>query len=654
MRHSIETVGLGLLTLIAMLITFSAGATTYYVDVNSANPTPPYTSWSTAATSIQTALNLAAPGDFVWVSNGVYKAGNTISIGGAANRVAVTNAITLQSVNGPGVTVIDGGGAFRCVYLTTNAMLNGFTLTNGNAGSSVGGGVYCAATNVTVTNCYVTHCSANIGGGAYSGTLYDCTLCNSSAGDYGGGASGCICTLSDCLICSNSAPTGGGVYFFEAGSLNNCVISNNSAQYGGGVYGPDGSQADCNLSNCLITLNTAVYYGGGLFNVQIKNSVISSNRQTSLSGAGGGADSVWATNCTFIGNSATMGGGAAYVAGQPSMLFNCELIGNIGGGCSGGNAVGCTFLQNIGGGAYEARLENCMIISNVVQTSSGSASYYGAGASDCLLTNCLLAENSFTGSSTNIFGGGAYDSSLCNCTVISNSAFLGGGIADCQAYNCIVYYNNGGDYGVDSSTANQILDDCCTALLPTNGIWNITNAPLFVNASAGDFHLQANSPCINSGQNAYIPGTPTDLDGNPRIVGGTVDIGAYEYQTPASVISYAFLQQYGLPTDGSVDFADLDGTGFTVYQDWIADLNPTNPASALAMLSPAATNNASGVRVSWQSVSGIPYLLQRSTNLLTQQFSKIQSVTGQGGITSYTDTSATNQVPYFYRVGVSR
>ena len=142
------------------------------------------------------------------------------------------------------------------------------------------------------------------------------------------------------------------------------------------------------------------------------------------------------------------------------------------------------------------------------------------------------------------------------------------------------------------------------------------------------------------------------MAGNPRIKGGTVDIGAYEFQSPTSIISYAWLQQYGLPTDGSVDFVDLDGSGFNVYQDWIAGLNPTNPASVLIMLSPPATNNTSGITVTWQSVSGILYNLQRTTNLPTP-FSTIQSnIVGNAGTTSYTDTSATNNIPYFYRVGV--
>jgi hypothetical protein len=73
--------------------------------------------------------------------------------------------------------------------------------------------------------------------------------------------------------------------------------------------------------------------------------------------------------------------------------------------------------------------------------------------------------------------------------------------------------------------------------MPTNGIGNITNNPLFVDVAGGNLRLQSNSLCINAGNNDYVT-TTADLDGNPRILGGTVDIGAYEFATPELLFEY--------------------------------------------------------------------------------------------------------------------
>jgi hypothetical protein len=136
-----------------------ARATTYYVDVNSADPSPPYGDWSTAATNIQDAIDDATNGDLVLVTNGVYATGGISMDGTITNRVSLNKALTVQSVNGPWVTTIQGTPGFgsvgvRCAWLTNNAALIGFTLKNGStrpgpASSQSGGGVWGASSNQT-------------------------------------------------------------------------------------------------------------------------------------------------------------------------------------------------------------------------------------------------------------------------------------------------------------------------------------------------------------------------------------------------------------------------------------------------------------------------------------------------------------------------
>jgi hypothetical protein len=213
--------------------------------------------------------------------------------------------------------------------------------------------------------------------------------------------------------------------------------------------------------------------------------------------------------------------------------------------------------------------------------------------------------------------------------------------------NCIVYFNTAtiGPNYLDSS-----LGYCCATPLPAS-VGNFTNPPDFVDQAGNNFRLQANSPCINSGLNVDAPAGP-DLDGNARIVGGTVDVGAYEFQSPTSVISYAWLQQYGLPTDGSADFSDPDGDRLNNWQEWIAGTDPSAAASVLRLLTPSA--GTPGVIVRWQSVTNRTYLLERSTNLgALPSFSLANpNVIGQAGTTTYADTNAVGPGPFFYRVRV--
>jgi hypothetical protein len=354
-------------------------------------------------------------------------------------------------------------------------------------------------------------------------------------------------------------------------------------------------------------------------------------------------------DCQILGNIARTSGGGCF----SSRLVNCAISNNIagtGGGCYASTSINCILFGNAavtGGGAYGGALNNCIVASNRVSGLGGAA---GGGTANCNLTNCLVIGNTST-----FRGGGAYAGYLVNCTVISNSASSSAGGfypvapgSEPTAKNTILYFNSAPD-GPNFADIG-FLSACCIPELTSHSQYAVTNPPLFLAPTSGDFRLHPLSPCVNSGRNAGIQ-NDTDLGGNPRIAAGTVDIGAYEFQNPVSVISYAWLQNYGLPTDGSADFADSDSDGMNNWQEWVTNTDPTNSLSYLHMLAPDGTNNAAGVTIHWQS-AGLAYFLQRSTNLAGPFTTFATNFFAGIGIATYRNATATNSGTYFYRVGV--
>jgi parallel beta-helix repeat protein len=576
----------------------------HYVALGNTAPAAPYSSWATAATNIQDAVDAATiTGALVLVSNGVYQTGGrAVGTDLLVNRVGVNKPLMVRSVNGPQFTVIqgqqvpftiNGDGAVRCVYLTNGASLAGFTLTNGAARASgayrqtCGGGLF-GESGEAVSNCVIVGNSAYYyGGGAFQAKLSDCTLRNNSTTESAsmatGGGGACTCTLNNCTLTGNVAKNiGGGVAY---STLSNCTLTGNSTgRYDGG--GAVGSV----LINCTLSGNAA-------------------GTEQSWSPNGGGASGCTLINCILTGNWAHHNGGG--VAG--GTLYNCTISGNQ---CPGR-----------GGGAYW----------------------------DCTLNNCTV-----TGNLAGSYAGGAYRSTLNDCTVVGNSAGqYGGGVVGeppdpgctgcidhpCIMNNCIVYSNTA-PTGANYYQTN-IFNFSCTTPLPASGVGNISAAPLFVDYAGGNLRLQSNSPCVNRGNNASVVST-TDLDGNPRISGGIVDLGAYEYQFLDPF--HAWLQQYGLPCDGSADYADADGDGHNNWQEWRCATCPTNAASVLALQTPVVA--PPGVLLRWGSDSSHTYHLERAASLGSPAaFSLLQSnIPGVSPMTSWADRTAPRQGRAFYRV----
>jgi len=296
-------------------IVFSATA---YVSLAGSH-TEPFGSWATAATNLQTAVDIVAAGGEVIVADGIYEAGIRVT-NNMPNRMLVDKAITVRSLNGPGATLVRGQGpqganAVRCVYLGPSAVLVGFGLTNGHTHSSGdykecnGGGVYCVP-GAVLSNCVVSGCSSHWdGAGAYKCIAYDCAIGGNTAGDDGGGAY--KSTLYGCAVADNvSGDHGGGL---DQGEATRCVFSGNKASgSGGGAY-------NSTLRHCALFGNESAYRGGG---------------------ASGGE----LHHCSVAGNDAATAGG----------VYNCDVYSSI----VHGNTAG-TAASNYYGSAYSKFLVSC-------------------------------------------------------------------------------------------------------------------------------------------------------------------------------------------------------------------------------------------------------------------------------------------------------
>jgi hypothetical protein len=196
------------------------------------------------------------------------------------------------------------------------------------------------------------------------------------------------------------------------------------------------------------------------------------------------------TNCTFIANSVELkyGGGMRNYNSTP-ILINCVFVGNSG--------------ASQGGGMYNHRhskpsLTNCMFSANTAAK--------GGGIRNVLESN----------------------PTLINCTFSSNQADAGWGGGIDNIYNSRPKLTNCILWGDGNEISNSDISTTTVSYSDVQGGWpgigNIDADPLFADA---DLRLSAGSPCIDAGVNSAVL-VATDLDGNPRIVNGIVDMGAYE------------------------------------------------------------------------------------------------------------------------------
>ena len=263
-------------------------------------------------------------------------------------------------------------------------------------------------------------------------------------------------------------------------TLSGLTITNGYGILGGAIYCYNNSSPS--ITNCVINSNSAVF-GGGL-------ACANSDTKPKI------------TNCIITANAAIVSGGGLYLNASSPIIKNCIISGNT---ASDGGA----FFSHYAGNPLIA---NCTISQNTASGLSGAIYCYES--SNMAVTNSILWDNT-----------APYAPQI----KVGNS----GAATSIQISYC----------NIQGGKENIVSDDNCTVEW---GLGNINTDPYFVNSgsltssagfTAGDYHLLGDSPCIDAGDPEFITEpSETDIDGNPRISGVKVDIGADEFVPPLTVI----------------------------------------------------------------------------------------------------------------------
>ena len=491
----------------------------------------------------------------------------------------------LEGNDGPGFQNYDEN-VYHVVSTHTavdqTAVLDGFTVTAGNADAFSGGAM---------------------GGGGLivlsSPVIRKCTFRQNAAEEFGGALSFLFSnpTIIDCNFFENGEspsmldPLRGGAIFVRDGLtiIRGCVFESNGADIGGALFTGWGTgRPTIEIVDCTFSGNEGIVHGAIHFNnstatvidctfqnhvaertgaIFAKNSSITvercsfSNNHASESGStdGGGALTLSLSgvasllDCVFFQNSSKNFGGAIHFNGLgPLTLERCVFVGNSSTWPGGG-------LVSFG----PLSITNCIFIANTASQGAGIA----VAVSDQIsITSSTFVANEATDSGGGIsVGFPIHDGGDAELT---DSVLWGNMAAGKQDESAQIFVDRQATVTVDFSCVQGLTGEL-------GGVGNIGDDPMFVqypdpgpdgewgtdDDEFGDLRLTLGSPCIDAADNTAVPnGVVTDLDGNPRFVDDPctedtgngdppiVDMGAYEFQVTCL---------WDLDCNGSVGVKDL-------------------------------------------------------------------------------------------------
>jgi len=473
---------------VVLLASFStAHARTIYVDADGTGD----------FTSIKAAVEAASSGDIIIVGMGTYTGRGAVDIAVAGKTLTISGSDPNDSAVVAGTVIdcrADGNFGFQFIELgpskDANLTLVGLTITHSTKSPS-GGAVLCQGAIFRAVNCtFADNAVESWGGAVYcedsQATFEGCTFLRNASSLLRGAAvasRNSQVAFSDCLFQENTGNAMTGID--SRVSFSDCTFQNNTGSEGGAIYnhvalGTETS-VPLTVTRCTFTGNRANSTGGAIHSYAASSAI---------------------SSCVFVGNTSLQDGGAIYNHRCSSSIESCLFSGNEADG-AGGAVI--DFYQCNSAIAY------CTFIGN--KASQGGA-VVSKRQSHPSITHCILWDNEADRGSS----------------VYVVDDLVGG-----PGYSQVTVEYSDIEFGRSAVAVEQ-------GSLLNWGEGNIAVDPLFVDSSYDDYHLSANSPCVDAGDPDRTPPTDAkDLDSLPRLRGSAVDMGAYEFQGLGPVYGFRSL-----------------------------------------------------------------------------------------------------------------
>ena len=495
------------------------------------------------------------------------------SFGGAAS-FNTNNILLLSNSKFEGNEAASGGGALVSAINSYSSMAD--CHFENNYSGIVGGAVYYFSPDTSLVNrCTFTGNTSDQLGGAISNNgaspgvwLIDSQLDDNLAADNGGGvfAFGEAVTYTDnTLFKANYAAYGGGFSAQDAGTytrINGSRFESNIAENGGGAIAAS-FQPLTEVSETEFENNKATF--AGAFYSQ------NDSTRTSLEA------------CTFQSNQAIQLAGGIWIRGAGlAEISNSLFEGNQSDGPGGALDI-----------SYDTLTRPVVQVNRSIfrfNTANDQAGAINVGNGDVTLTNCLLYNNLADGDgrggaiSNNGSDGLSSDIRIIHCTLADNTGEFADGMSnwtdpeDTSSHASITLINS-----ILAQPLNYRIEDGKPLVISLGGNLSTDTSlqsyfttadqretdPAFVDAADENYHLSAESPCIDAGVMPAGFNLPNlDLDGQTR--SGIPDIGALEYRLISGVKEEQPIQGQLLlfpnPLAGQVLQIDFGQSGLVLHQ----------------------------------------------------------------------------------------